>query len=189
MELMPTNNSNLPQIVSTRSLLDIRRTCPRYKDIPTAKRRGWLTEQIIYANAINHLKPDPKMLVVDTAALDEAMMRDQVIGDFTQPEISFAMFHGAMGEYGDFYGLTARAFMGFFREFLKTDVKYCATQEERKALQPARGSWVLERMEHHRRQVEAERALREAADDETTVDTEAIKKTILNANYNPSKQQ
>lgn len=187
-QLMQTNNSNLPQIVSSRSLLDIRRACPRYKDIPTAQRRAWLTEQIIYANAINHQKPDPKMLMVDTAALDEAMMRDPVVGDFTQPEINFAMFHGAMGEYGEFYGLTARTFMGFFREFTRTDIKYYATMTEKKAQEPDRGSWVLERMEHHRRQVQAELALREAAEDDSPVDRDALTKTILNASKNPSKQ-
>ncbi len=176
-----TISNDLPQIVSARSLLDIRRTCPRYRNIPAPARRAWLTEQIIYCNAINHQKPDAKMLMVDTVALDEAIVHDPVIGDFTQPEIVFAMHHGSMGEYGEFYGLTARTFMGFFREFTRTDVKYNATFQERKALEPPRGSWVLERMEHHRQQVEAERALREADEDEHPVDRAAITRTIMDA--------
>ena len=91
------------------------------------------------------------------------------------------MYHGAMGEYGDFYGLTARTFMGFFREFTRTDVKFNATFQERKALEPPRGSWVLQRMEYQRQQVEAERALREAADEDTPVDRAAITRTIMDA--------
>ena len=181
-----STSTNLPKIVSSRSLLDIRRTCPRYRDLPAKTRMAWLTEQIIYANAINHQKPDPKMLVVDTAALDEAMVRDSVIGDFTQPEIAFAVLHGALGEYGDFYGLTARTFLTFFREFCRTDIKYYATMTEKKAAEPDRGSWVLERMEHHRRQVEAERALLEAAEeeDEKPIDRAALAQTIINASKN-----
>ena len=174
-------SNDLPQIVSSRSLLDIRRTCPRYRNIPAPARREWLSEQIIYCNAINHQTPDAKMVLVDTAALDEAIVHDPVIGDFTQPEIVFAMYHGAMGEYGDFYGLTARTFMGFFREFTRTDVKFNATFQERKALEPPRGSWVLQRMEYQRQQVEAERALREAADEDTPVDRAAITRTIMDA--------
>ena len=150
-----TNNET--PIVSVRSLLDIRRTSPRYRDVDVAERQAWLMEKIIYCNALNHTKPDPNFLKVDTAALDEAMMKDPKIADLTAPEISFAMFHGTMGEYGEYYGLTARTFIGFFREFFKTDIKFCVEQEEKKAAQPERGTWVLERMEYHRQQVERQR--------------------------------
>lgn len=184
MEQLPTSSNNLPKIVSSRSLLDIRRTCPKYKELPTTVRRAWLSEQIVYCNAINHQKPDPKMIAVDAAALDEALMRDTVLGDFTQPEISFAVLHGTLGEYGEYYGLTARTFLGFLREFTRTDIKYYATMTEKKAAEPQRGSWVLERMEHHRRQVEAERALLEdTEEEEKPVDRDAITKTILNASF------
>ena len=157
-----TNNDT--PIVSVRSLLDIRRTQPRYRDVDIAERQAWLTEKIIYCNALNHTKPDPNFLKVDTAALDEAMMKDAKIADLTAPEISFAMFHGTMGEYGEYYGLTARTFMGFFREFFRTDIKFCVEKEEEKARQPERGTWVLERMEHHRQQVERQRRDEEERD-------------------------
>lgn len=147
---------NETPIVSVRSLLEIRRTSPRYKDTPADARQAWLLNQLAMCNTMNHTRLDPQTLKVDTAALDAVMMKDPVIADFTAPEISFALFHGTMGEYGEYYGLTPRTVMGFFREFLKTDVKYCATAEEKKAAQPERGSWVLERMEHHRQQVERE---------------------------------
>jgi len=152
-----TSNSEAP-IVSVRSLLDIRRTHPRYKDIDPETRKAWLMDKIVYCNALNHMKPDANFIKVDTAALDEAMLHDRDIADLTAPEISFAMFHGTIGEYGEYYGLTPKTFVGFFREYMKTDVKYCATQDEKKAAEPERGSWVLERMEHHRQLVEKERA-------------------------------
>ena len=185
-QMVPQTSSNLPEIVSVRSLMDIRRTSPRYKDLPQSQRRAWLSDRIVYCNALNHQKPDPKMLVVDTAALDEAIVRDATFGDFTQPEINFAMFHGTMGEYGEYFGLTARTFLSFFREFLRTDVKYATTFAEKKAQEPERGTWVLERMEHHRRQVQAEWELREAAEEEeaSAPDIEKLKKTIIDASHN-----
>ena len=190
MELTPqTNNSNVPDIVSVRSLLDIRKTMPRYKDLAPAIRRAWLSERIIYCNVLNHQKPDQKMVLVDTAALDDAIMHDAVLADFTQSEISFAMFHGTMGEYGEYYGLTARTFLSFFREFCRTDVKYSATFEERKRQQPDRGSWVLERMEYHRQQVQAELALRESLEeeDDSPIDIERIRQTVLNSSKTNNK--
>ena len=191
MEQIPqTNSNNVPDIVSVRSLLQIRQTCPRYRDLSPAIRRAWLSEKIIFCNALNHQKPDPKLLLVDTAALDDAIMHDSSISDFTQSEISFAMFHGTMGEYGDYYGLTARTFLSFFREFMRTDVKYCATFEEKKRSEPERGTWVLQRMEHHRQQVQAELALRESLEEEQSapVDEKKLRATIINA-AKPSKTQ
>jgi len=188
MELTTQTNSNLPEIVSVRSLLQIRQTCPKYRELSPSVRRAWLSEKIIYCNALNHQKPDPKLLLVDTAALDDAIMHDATVSDFTQSEISFAMFHGTMGEYGEYYGLTARTFLSFFREFLRTDVKYSATFEEKKRQQPERGTWVLQRMEHHRQQVQAELALRESLEEDGTAlaDSDGIRATILNADK-PSK--
>ena len=91
-------------------------------------------------------------------------------------------------EYGDYYGLTARTFLSFFREFCRTDVKYCATFEEKKQQQPERGTWVLERMEHHRRQVQAELALRESLEEEDgATDPDKLRNIILNAKTNPNK--
>lgn len=183
MELIPQTNSNdVPEIVSVRSLLEIRQTNPKYRELPPSVRKSWLSEKILYCNILNHQKPDQKMLLVDTAALDDAIMHDATLSDFTQSEISFAMLHGTMGEYGEYYGLTARTFLSFFREFNRTDVKYCATFEEKKRQQPERGAWVLERMEYHRKQVQAEREIREYLEEEDgPVDADKIRKTVLNA--------
>jgi len=159
-----TNNSETP-IVSVRSLLEIRRTSPRYKDTPAETRQKWLLNKIAYCNALNHSRQEPDVLKVDTAALDEAMMRDPQVADLTAPEISFAMYHGTMGEYGEYYGLTPRTFLSFFREFLKTDVKFSATWEEKKQKEPERGTWVLQRMEHHRQEVQKEWEMTEARDE------------------------
>lgn len=168
MELLP-NNSNpatVPAtITSSRSLVDIRLASPRYRDLAPAIRRAWLSTQVLYCNALNHQKPEPEMLRVDVAALDTALAGSAALADLTQQEISFAMFHGTMGEYGDYYGLTARTFAGFCREFLNTAVKQAATMAERKAAEPVRGSWVLERMEYQRQQVERERREREEQDE------------------------
>lgn len=153
-ELVLTNN-DLP-ITSVKSLVEIRKTSPRYKDEEPAARQKWLKEKLIYCNAINHQKPDARMLQIDVAALDEGMMHDQHIADLTATEITFAMFHGVLGEYGEYYGLTPKTFMGFFREYLKTDLKYWATEEEKKIPIGPDGSWILERIEHHRQQVQKE---------------------------------
>lgn len=184
MELIPQTNSNeVPEIVSVRSLLEIRNTHPKYRDIAPAVRRAWLSEKIIYCNILNHQKPDQKMVLVDTTALDGAILHDSVLADFTQSEISFAMLHGTIGEYGEYYGLTVRTFLSFLREFTRTDVKYMATFEEKKRNQPDRGSWVLERMEYHRKQVQAELALRESLEEDadSPVDKEKIRNTVLNS--------
>ena len=176
-EELTTSTSNNAVIVSVQSLRDIRRNSPRYRDTAPEIRQRWLVNKIAYCNAINHSRQDAEVLKVDAAALDAAMMQDRAIADLTAPEISFAMYHGTMGEYGEYYGLTPRTFMGFFREFFKTDIKYCVTQEEKKAKEPVRGTWVLERIEYHRKQVEQERA-DEELQEETDANLEQWKKNI-----------
>ena len=176
-EQLTTQTSNNAVIVSVQSLRDIRRNSPRYKDTAPEVWLRWLANKIAYCNMINHTRQEAEVLKVDAAALDAAMMQDKAIADLTAPEISFAMYHGVMGEYGEYYGLTPRTFMGFFREFFKTDIKYCVTQEEKKAAQPVRGDWVLQRMEHHRLQVEREREDEELRD-EVDASMEGWKKNI-----------
>lgn len=164
MEQALTSSSQaLPEITSVRSLVDIRKAQPRYKDTDPAHRQKWLAEQIMTCNLINHSpKTDMDIVKLDAATLDGGIIKEKALADLTIPEISFAMLHGTLGEYGEFYGLNARTFLGFLREFLRTDLKEWATHEERKAIAPPdRGSWVIERMEHHRQQVERERRERE----------------------------
>lgn len=158
-----SNNQALPEITSVRTLVEIRKTQPHYRNIDTAQRQKWLMNQIITCNYINHSpKADANLVKVDAVTLDGGIMQDKILADLTLSEIAFAMLHGTLGEYGEFYGLTARAFLGFLREFLRTDLKEWAAHEERKALAPPeKGAWVLERMEHHRQQVERERRERE----------------------------
>lgn len=164
MEQALTNsNPALPEITSVRSLVDIRRMQPRYRDIDPARRQSWLLEKIMYCNYINHSpKTDANLVKLDATTLDAGIIQEKALADLTLPEIAFAMLHGTLGEYGEFYGLTARAFLGFLREFLRTDLKEWAAHEERKALAPPeKGAWVLARMEHHRQQVERERREKE----------------------------
>lgn len=164
MEQELTNSSPaLPEITSVRSLVDIRRTQPRYRDIDAARRQSWLIERIMSCNYINHSpKADANLVKVDAVTLDGGIMQDKILADLTLSEIAFAMLHGTLGEYGEFYGLTSRAFLGFLREFLRTDLKEWAAHEERKALAPTeKGAWVLARMEYQRQQVERERREKE----------------------------
>ena len=159
MEQALTSSSQaLPEITSVRSLVDIRKAQPRYKDTDPAHRQKWLAQQIMTCNLINHSpKTDADIIKLDAATLDGGIIKEKALADLALPEIAFAMLHGTLGEYGEFYGLNARTFLGFLREFLRTDLKEWATHEERKAIAPPdRGSWVLERMEHHRQQVERE---------------------------------
>ena len=146
------------------TLQSIRATHPHYRDVPPEYRIPWLTQRLVYANALNHQKADPQMLKVDAAALDKAMVENSRIGDLTQSEIDYAMFHGQMGDYGEYFGLTPKTFMGFFRAFLKTPVKEAATLSENARTVPT-GDWVLARMEYHRKQVQAEYDAMIAAED------------------------
>ena len=157
-QALMSSNQALPEITSVRTLVEIRRTQPHYRNIDTAQRQKWLMNQIITCNYINHSpKADANLVKVDAVTLDGGIMQDKVLADLTLSEISFAMLHGTLGEYGEFYGLTARAFLGFLREFLRTDLKEWAAHEERKALTPPeKGAWVLARIEHKRQQVEQE---------------------------------
>lgn len=115
-------------------------------------------DQIVSCNLINHSpKADADVIKMDTVTLDAGIIKEKVLADLTFSEIAFAMLHGTLGEYGEFYGLNARTFLGFLREFLRTDLKEWAAHEERKALAPPeKGSWVLARIEYHRQQVERE---------------------------------
>lgn len=155
---LTSNSAALPEITSVRTLVEIRRTQPHYRNIDTAQRQKWLMNQIITCNYINHSpKTDANLVKVDAVTLDGGIMQDKILADLTLSEIAFAMLHGTLGEYGEFYGLTARAFLGFLREFLRTDLKEWAAHEERKALAPPeKGAWVLARMEYQRQQVEQE---------------------------------
>jgi hypothetical protein len=189
MEQALTNsNQVLPEITSVRSLVDIRRTQPRYRDIDPARRQSWLLEKIISCNYNNHSpKTDANLVKLDATTLDAGIMQDRTLADLTLPEIAFAMMHGTLGEYGEFYGLTARAFLGFLREFLRTDLKDWTTREERKTAAPDTGSWVIARMEHHRQQVLLERAEREERD-ELDERLEGWKKNIEIINSQTPKQ-
>lgn len=162
---LTTQTSNNALIVSVQSLRDIRRNSPRYRDTAREVRLRWMTNKIAWCNMINHTMQETEIIMADAAALDEAMMQDKDVADLTAPEISFAMYHGVMGEYGEYYGLTPRTFMQFFRGFFKTDIKYCVTQEEKRAAHPVGGDWVLQRMEHHRLQVERQREEEEMQED------------------------
>lgn len=147
----------------SRTLVSIRAIHPHYRDVPQEFRLPWLTQRLVYANAMNHQKADPQMLKVDATALDRAMVESYRIGDLTQSEIEYAMFHGLVGDYGEYFGLTPKTFMGFFRAFLKNPVKEAATQTEN---QPKiSGDWVLARMEYHRQQVAKEYEAQLAAEE------------------------
>ena len=173
----------------SRTLVSIRATHPHYRDVPPELRIAWLTQRLVYANAMNHQKADPQMLKVDAAALDRAMVEHPRIGDLTQSEIDYAMFHGQMGDYGEYFGLTPKTFMGFFRAFLGTEVKDAASRAEYAAAHPApNGDWVLARMEYQRQKVKAEydaRLAAEEADKSLGIDSEAtevsdFERTITN---------
>lgn len=187
-QALTNNSAALPEITSVKSLVEIRRTQPRYGNLPAADRQTWLAGQITTCNLINHSpKTDADIIKMDTATLDAGILQDRALADLTRPEIAFALLHGTLGEYGEVYALTARAFLGFLREFLKTDVKDWATHEERKAIAPPdRGSWVLQRMEHHRQQVEREWNERQD-EDELDERLEGWKKSIEQTIKNTTK--
>ena len=75
-----SSNQALPEITSVRTLVEIRRTQPHYRNIDTAQRQKWLMNQIITCNYINHSpKADANLVKVDAVTLDGGIMQDKIL--------------------------------------------------------------------------------------------------------------
>lgn len=125
IQVFQTNN-NLPAVVTAQDIASARLNedmNPRYGNMPAGVRRTWLTGKVIELNMIKHIRPDEDMLAYDITALDEYIMEDALIRDFTQAEISRAFRLGIKGDFGEYFGLTADSLFGFLEGFLRTPEK------------------------------------------------------------------
>ena len=147
-------SSNIPAIPDAEALASVRlnKSIPHYKDLVEGKRIVWLKEQIMSLNMIRHQMVEGWQVEVDAKTLDEFIMGDHFAKDYTFSEIKDAFKRGLMGDYGDYYGLTAESLYGFIRGYFMSEKKRKATEIVRKALSPDdshKGEWYLEKVRAH----------------------------------------
>lgn len=112
-----------------------------------------MSGEIITLNMIRHQKVESQQVEFDAYALDGFIMDDHYASDYTLPEIKDAFKRGMMGDYGDYYGLTAESLFGFLRGYLVSPKKREATEIVRKSLRKdndrGKGEFYLEKVRRH----------------------------------------
>lgn len=161
---LTNNNVQLPSIPDAKSLAALRldKSVPHYKDLPKDKRTAWLKTQIMTLNMIRHQIVEGWQVEFDAQTLDEFLMDDIYARDYTFPEIKDAFKRGLMGDYGDYYGLTAESLYGFLRGYFMSEKKRKATEIVKKALSgddPHKGEFFLEKARLHAEKVAKERKI------------------------------
>ena len=139
---LTNNNVQLPSIPDAKSLAALRldKSVPHYKDLPRDKRTAWLKTQIMTLNMIRHQIVEGWQVEFDAQTLDEFLMDDIYARDYTFPEIKDAFKRGLMGDYGDYYGLTAESLYGFIRGYFMSEKKRKATDIVRESLRKSEAS-------------------------------------------------
>lgn len=158
-------SSSMPDIHDAESLAAVRldKAVPHYKDLAQPKRVTWLKEQIMTLNMIRHQVVEDFQLEFDAKVLDEFIMDDYFASDYTFPEIKDAFKRGLMGDYGDYFGLTAESLYGFIRGYFMSDKKRKATEIVRKSLQgdvQPKGELYLEKVRYNMEQVAKQRTVK-----------------------------
>lgn len=122
-------SNNVP-IPDAKALAALRMDKSRlhYKDLPQARRLEWLSAQVLLMYFKKHLRPDDVRIGYDARFLDEMIMDDKYISDYTSAEITEAFRRGMMGDYGEYFGLTAENLFKFLRGFLMSEKKQAATR-------------------------------------------------------------
>ena len=121
-QLTAQNNNS---IATPEALAAYRRddTIPHYRDLEQNLRFQWLGQQIVKLNQVLHKETVEDFLQTDVVMLDENIMDDIHLSDFTLAEIDEAFSRGICGAYGPYYGLNPPSLMGFLRAFLETPKK------------------------------------------------------------------
>lgn len=90
----------------------------KYRDIPEMTRRTWIGTQIYALCLILHFQaPAPIDVDIDAAFADKMIMDDDQLKALTQVEMQEAFRRGIAKEYGDFFGITASALVGFLKAY------------------------------------------------------------------------
>lgn len=92
----------------------------KYREIGIAERQNYLKGQITKLALLSHQRPDPEILPLEAAGLDEYLMEGRFTADLTLPEIAWAMMRGYRGEYGEYYGLTLKSFCEWIEGYLSS---------------------------------------------------------------------
>lgn len=151
-------SSNIPAIPDAKTLASVRmdKSIPHYKDLAQAQRVKWLKGEIMSLNMIRHQMAEDWQVEFDAQALDEFIMDDHFAADYTFSEIKDAFKRGLMGDYGDYYGLTAESLYGFIRGYFMSEKKRTATRLVREALEGRKepvGEYFLEKVRYHAEQM------------------------------------
>ena len=121
-----TNSINQVVAMDTPgALADLRMnpSIPHYKNVPRMQRLTWLMNKITSLNILKHQRIEDEFLKADAENLDECIMENMYISDFTFQEISEAFRNGLMGKYGEYYGLTSISLFGFLEQFFNSEKK------------------------------------------------------------------
>ena len=158
-------NNNAPAIPDAQSLAALRldKSVPHYKDVEKGSRIGWLKEKILTLGMIRHQVAESWQVEFDANILDEFIMDDQFASDYTFPEIWDAFRRGLMGDYGEYFGLTAESLYGFIRGYFMSDKKRKATEIVRqtlKAQEQPKGEFFLEKVRLHAEQMAKQNKVR-----------------------------
>lgn len=96
----------------------------RFREGDEDKRKQWLFRQIGACYFIAHQKqPAWDAMTIDTDMLDASMMDDPTISNLTSVEIQDAFRAGVTGMYGEFYGISPRALLGFLKSYIASEKK------------------------------------------------------------------
>ena len=158
-------NSSMPAIPDAESLAAVRMdsSVPHYQDLAKGERITWLKGQILSLNMIRHQMVEDWQVEFDATALDEFIMDDHFASDYTLPEIKDAFKRGLMGDYGEYFGLTAESLYGFIRGYFMSAKKRKATEIVRKTLkegEPEKGEYYLEKVRFHAEQMARQNKVR-----------------------------
>lgn len=151
-------SSSLTAIPDAKSLAALRldKSVPHYKAIPVGDRITWLKERILTLGMIKHQVAESWQVEFDAKVLDEFIMDDYFASDYTLAEIWDAFKRGLMGDYGEYYGLTAESLYGFIRGYFMSEKKRAATKLVREALEGPKepmGEFYLEKVRYHQAQL------------------------------------
>lgn len=160
-----TNNNPQPVKISGPAdimLVRLNKGYTRYKAIPEAERHQWLKGQLMKLSLLAHQRPDPDVIPIEVAALDEMILQGIYTSDLTLPEMEWAFMRGLRGLYGEFRAISALSMIQFVDGYITSDEKRKATQLVRRATgvdrPPSEGAVdYLKKVQQHNARVLAER--------------------------------
>lgn len=123
-DITTINNSLADPSLPLEVIRSDRQSFPHFRDADEQTRCAWLYDEISVLYAMKHQTPVEQFIVFDAAFMDKQIMNHNIYRDLTFVEISNAFRNGAMGLYGESFGLTCESLLsfldGFFHEQIPT---------------------------------------------------------------------